>query len=81
MLKKTHGKILLHKLIDVKHETLLELKQRVKEGYIKAMEKRLTTSGTTGQAAYAMYLLAWSVVMRIEFANPNVIEHMTKYIR
>lgn len=74
---KTH----LRKLSDVKHATQLVVEQSVAAAYIRVMAKNSTTSGITAQAVYAVYQCVWSVVMRIEYANPNVIDHLTKHLK
>ena len=53
----------------------------VKVVFIKVMEKRLTTSDTTGQAAYATYQLLWSVATRIAYDNPNALEIVKRHFK
>lgn len=54
------------------------VKRCVKVVFVKAMEKRLTTSDHTAQAAYVMYQLVWSVGMRIGYGNLSALEAWVK---
>lgn len=72
------GKTPMHKSKDVRLVTLPGVKLYAQAAYIKVTEKSLITSDSTGRVVYATYQLAWSVVMRIEYVNPNVLDHLLK---
>lgn len=69
----------LRKRNDGQTEIVQELKQCATVVYVKVTEKSLTTSGSTGQVAYAVYQLVWSVGMRTGYGNLSVLEAWVRH--